>query len=59
MENVHGGQQSRIDRMHPRDRGRQQIGPGPLRSRPFQMEKSRVLFYIVYYVKNISLCLTV
>ena len=34
------GQQARVDRMHPRDRGRQQIGP--LRSRPFQMEKSRV-----------------
>ncbi|KAL4228006.1 CREB-regulated transcription coactivator 1 [Mactra antiquata] len=41
MDNLRGSQQSRIDRMHQRDRGRQQIGPGPLRSRPFTMEKSR------------------
>ncbi|XP_052793252.1 CREB-regulated transcription coactivator 1-like isoform X8 [Mya arenaria] len=37
MEGMRGGNQ-RVDRMHPRDRGRQ---VGPLRSRPFNMEKNR------------------
>ena len=43
--------QGRVDRGHPRDRGRQQIGP--LRSRPFTMEKSRV-FFVIFIVLNMS-----
>ncbi|XP_052277227.1 CREB-regulated transcription coactivator 1-like isoform X3 [Dreissena polymorpha] len=38
MEAMRGGSQARVDRIHPRDRGRQ---GGPLRSRPFNMEKTR------------------
>ena len=57
LEGMRAVPQGRVDRGHPRDRGRQQIGP--LRSRPFTMEKSRVSFhccdfYCIEYMYNVS-----
>ena len=43
MEGLRGSNQ-RVDRMHPRDRGR----VGPLPSRPFNREKTRVPAAILY-----------